>query len=126
MKTIVTFIFLVMIQSSGIRQEKTTGLKYLIRYDLLDSAKPGLLILLHGIGSNEKDLFSFADKLPGNYLVISVRAPLSVGNDGYAWFNIDQSSGQRIVNAKQAEESRNLLIKFIEQLKGELVFDEKK
>ena len=36
---------------------------------------PPLLILLHGVGSNEDDLFPIAAHLPDNYLVVTVRAP---------------------------------------------------
>lgn len=47
-----------------------------------------LLILLHGYGSNETDLFSFASLIPSAYHVVSLQAPLSLGTTGYAWFPI--------------------------------------
>jgi phospholipase/carboxylesterase len=52
-------------------------LHYLIREpkEILD--KNPLLLLLHGYGSNEEDLFSFANELPQDHYVISVRAPFS-------------------------------------------------
>lgn len=45
-----------------------------------------LAILLHGYGSNEEDLFPLAYALPGEIAVLSVRAPLSMGPDMFAWF----------------------------------------
>jgi phospholipase/carboxylesterase len=49
-----------------------------------------LLLLLHGYGSNEGDLFSFAPYLPLSPVLASVRAPLPEG-PGFAWFPL---SGQ--------------------------------
>jgi phospholipase/carboxylesterase len=44
-----------------------------------------LLLLLHGYGSHEGDLFGFAPYLPLSPVLASVRAPLSEG-PGFAWF----------------------------------------
>ena len=46
------------------------------------------LILLHGYGSNEDDLFSFASELPEEYAIFSLRAPLPMQPYGYAWYSI--------------------------------------
>ena len=37
---------------------------------------PPLLILLHGYGSNELDLFSFANELPDSLVIVSLRSQL--------------------------------------------------
>lgn len=44
-----------------------------------------LLLLLHGYGSHEGDLFGFAPYLPLSPVLASVRAPLVEG-PGFAWF----------------------------------------
>lgn len=44
-----------------------------------------LLVLLHGYGANEADLFGLAEQLPAEFTVVSVRAGLAAG-PGYAWF----------------------------------------
>ena len=46
-----------------------------------------LLLLLHGYGSNEADLFSLAPYLPNDFHIVSLRAPRSL-SFGYAWFPI--------------------------------------
>lgn len=46
------------------------------------------IILLHGYGSNEEDLFSLADHLPSEYFVISLQAPIALGGGGFCWFDI--------------------------------------
>jgi len=44
-----------------------------------------LLVLLHGYGSHEGDLFGLSPQLPLHPVIASVRAPLPAGS-GYAWF----------------------------------------
>ena len=39
--------------------------------------------MLHGYGSDENDLFSFADYLPNKYNVISIRAPFETPMGGF-------------------------------------------
>lgn len=44
-----------------------------------------LVVLLHGRGSNERDIIGLADRLPGGTAYAAVRAPIAEGG-GYAWF----------------------------------------
>ena len=44
---------------------------------------PPLLLLLHGVGSNEEDLFGLAPYLDERFLVVSARAPVTLGYGGY-------------------------------------------
>lgn len=48
-----------------------------------------LLVLLHGVGSDEADLFGLAGYLPEKFTVASLRAPLRYGFGGWAWFEFD-------------------------------------
>jgi phospholipase/carboxylesterase len=95
-------------------------LHYLVRAPLTQSARSPkyspLLILLHGIGSNEEDLFSLANQLPAEMLIVSARAPYQLSEGSYAWYQIDYSTPKRTINTAQAEWSRTVLDKFIEQL----------
>jgi phospholipase/carboxylesterase len=74
-----------------------------------------LLLLLHGIGSNEEDLFSLAPMLPANCLVISVRGPLTLMPGGYAWYHIQAQPGGFAINAGEEAESRAAILKFIDE-----------
>jgi phospholipase/carboxylesterase len=49
-----------------------------------DPASP-LVVLLHGRGSNEREILGLADHLPQGFAYAAVRAPIAEGN-GYAWF----------------------------------------
>src|SRR5436190_18070577 len=66
-------------------------LHYLVREPKIKSGPKKAIILLHGVGSNEKDLFSLADQLPDDFLVICPRGQFTLGPGRYAWFNVDFS-----------------------------------
>lgn len=75
--------------------------------------KPRLLLLIHGFGSNEQDLFSFAPELPDDFFIVSVRAPNEIQYGGYAWYDINFVDLQKMNNLEQAKTSIELLRKFI-------------
>ena len=101
-------------------------LHYLVREPKVKTEHPPLLILMHGVGSNEQDLFSFADKLPDKYLVVSARGPYVLGGNSYAWYHADFSVSPAIINREEAENTRQLIMSFIGQLKGKYKFDDTK
>ncbi|MFQ3598305.1 MAG: alpha/beta hydrolase [Chloroherpetonaceae bacterium] len=75
-----------------------------------------LLLMLHGYGANEYDLIGLADALDPRFTVMSVRAPLSLGNGGYAWFPLAfTDEGIKVLDTKSAIESRALILKFLDE-----------
>lgn len=50
-----------------------------------------LLVLLHGYGSDERDLFALREHLPDDFAVAAVRAPLEppFPMSGYSWYPIE-------------------------------------
>lgn len=94
------------------------SLQYIVREPKTSNANPPLLILLHGYGSNEQDLFSFAEELPNDLLIISARAPHDMGYGGYAWYaiNFDSVNG-KFSDLKQASESVDKIASFIDEIK---------
>lgn len=102
----------------------TMLLYYLTRLPKIQIDNPPLLLLLHGVGSNEKDLFRFANQLPANFLVISARAPFTIAEGRYKWFEVDFSSGVPQINPEQAEKSRLVIINFLNQLREKHSFNE--
>lgn len=97
-----------------------TQLHYLIKEPRKTTENPPLLILLHGYGSNEQDLFSFAEELPEELLIVSLRAPYEMGFGGYAWYalNLD-AENNKLSDLTQARESLNKIAHFIDELKTE-------
>ena len=62
----------------------TFGQPVTATYGSADPAAP-LVVLLHGRGSNEREILSLAPHLPGDVAYAAVRAPLAEGS-GFAWF----------------------------------------
>jgi len=106
-------------------KNEDSPLYYLARAPKIHSEHPPVLILLHGVGSNEKDLFSFAEQLPDKFLVISARAPLVAARDSYAWYQVDISKGKPVFSEEQEERSKEIILQFINYLKSKYSFDEK-
>ncbi len=100
------------------------GLSYLIKPATNTAGKQKALILLHGVGSNEKDLYSLANYLPANYTVISPRGPFVLGEGRFAWYEVDFSSGNPQINAGQEAQSREAIREFIVQVKEKYKLDE--
>lgn len=93
------------------------ALHYLIKEPQKKAANNKAIILLHGVGSNEQDLFSLADHLPDDYFIISPRGQFSLGPGRYAWYNVDFSTGKPVFNAQQELSSRKVISEFINQVK---------
>jgi len=80
-------------------------------------AKNPLILLLHGYGSNEEDLFSFASELPEEYYVISARAPFDLMYGSYAWYAINFDADEnKFSDIGQARASRDIISNFIDEL----------
>ncbi len=76
-----------------------------------------LLILFHGYGSDENDLFSFASELPEELFIISARAPYPMQPYGNAWYAINFDAEMNKWNDNdQAIASRDLIAKFIDEV----------
>lgn len=92
------------------------SLEHLIRPSSLTEGKPPVMFMLHGYGSNEEDLFSFATELPEELCIISVRAPYPMEPFGNAWYaiNFDAQQG-KWSDDEQAALSRDKIIKFMEE-----------
>jgi phospholipase/carboxylesterase len=87
---------------------------HLVRRPTQPSARPPLLLLLHGVGSNEHDLFSLAPQLDPRLLILSARAPNVIWPGSYAWFAVTFTPTGPLIDPVQAEASREVLIRFIE------------
>ncbi|GGG38369.1 phospholipase [Dokdonia pacifica] len=86
--------------------------------------KTPLLLLLHGYGSDENDLFSFASELPEHYFIISARAPIPMQPYGNAWYAITiDYDGVKTSDNEAAKESRDLIATFITEAVKEYDLD---
>lgn len=93
------------------------SLHHLVREPKIKLDKNPLLLLLHGYGSNEEDLFSFAQQLPDAYYVISVRAPFDLTSGSYAWYSINFDADEnKFSDVVQARASRDRIANFVDEL----------
>ena len=100
------------------------SLHYLIREPKIKKDQNPLLLLLHGYGSNEEDLFSFASELPEEYYVVSARAPYDLMYGSYAWYAINFDADEnKFSDIEQAKQSRDIIANFITELQATYPID---
>lgn len=93
------------------------SLQYVTRPSILKENAP-LLIMFHGYGSDENDLFGFASELPEEVFIVSARAPYPMQPYGNAWYAINFDAEMNKWNDnEQAIQSRDLIAKFIDEIK---------
>ena len=106
--------------------EPTLSLIHLVQRPRVPvTGPPPLLVLLHGLGSNEEDLFGLAPFLDARFLVVSARAPVAMSWGGYCWFNIEFGPRGMIADLEQARQSLGLLPAFIDEVVQAYSADEK-
>ncbi|MDO1449197.1 esterase [Rhodocytophaga aerolata] len=113
-----------MIKNTASTTRDETELSYLVREPTAKAGKGKAIILLHGVGSNEEDLFRLAQQLPGDFWILSPRGPFSAGPGRYAWYGVDFSTGKPVINAGQEAYSRDLIRMFIRQIKQKYSLEE--
>ncbi|HQV34984.1 MAG TPA: alpha/beta fold hydrolase [Flavobacterium sp.] len=103
------------------------SLHYLVREPKFIQEKNPLLLLLHGYGSNEADLFSFASELPEEYFVISAQAPYDMQYGSFAWYAINFDADEnKFSDLNQARQSRDMIADFIDELLAKYPIDSTK
>lgn len=89
---------------------------HLIKKSCLVDAPSPLLIMAHGYGSNENDLFSFSRDLPDKLTIVSIRGDINIQNIGYAWYDINiEFNGNKTYDIEKAIESRDKVADCIEK-----------
>ncbi len=94
-----------------------SSLSFLHRPAASDRAAPWLLVLMHGVGSNEQDLFGLADYVPPQFHVVSLRGPFALGPGSHAWFQFSVArDGSRTIDTTQETASRAAIIQTVQAL----------
>ena len=87
-----------------------TSFFYLIKKPENNTKKSPIVFLLHGFGSNEEDLFSFSPYLNNDVTIISLRAPIMLYPNSYAWYNIYYSGSVKSYDKEAAKLIKNQFI----------------
>lgn len=81
-----------------------------------DHKRAPLLLLLHGYGANEDDLFGLAPYLDERFLIISARAPVQIGLGMYGWFRLGFTQQGILIDPAEVEQSRQTLRRFVDEI----------
>ncbi len=114
MKKYTAVFLVVLISFNCVAQKVNTSLQYLVSTPVKKSPKTPVLIMLHGYGSNEADLFDLSPGLDGRFLIFSLRAPNVVSAEGFAWYKMDFLADQKFrYNYNDVKDSRQKILSFI-------------
>jgi phospholipase/carboxylesterase len=95
-------------------KDDTSGLEYLIK----KGNNGNVIILMHGYGSNEKDLFSFAKYFPEGTTIVCPRAPITYSPTSFAWYDIEfKADGNHQRNLEQGLASAATIERFVTSIK---------
>ena len=81
-----------------------------------DSETPPLLLLLHGVGSNEEDLLDLSQYVDPRFFIVSARGPITLMPGAYAWYHVEFLPDKMRINFREAEHSRSILQRFVAEL----------
>ena len=88
------------------------------------STKQPLIVLIHGYGSNENDLFSFNSLFDENLNIVSYRATKELYQNMYAWYDIFYEKNVKSFDEKTAFQSVKLITEEIKLFCNEYNCDE--
>lgn len=74
------------------------------------------VVLLHGVGGSEMNLADLASAIDSDILVVLPRAPLQLAPGQFGWFRVAFTADGPSIVENEAEQSRQTLIGFVEQL----------
>lgn len=67
------------------------------------------LVLLHGVGSHERNMLELAPILTEDRLAVSLRAPLTLGPNAFGWFHVQFMPAGPVHNWSEAKASFSIL-----------------
>ena len=77
--------------------------------------RPPLLILLHGVGANERQMAQLAPAFDPRFVVVSARSPLVFGPGAFGWFHVSFTAGGPVIVAEEAKAGWTLLARFVDE-----------
>jgi phospholipase/carboxylesterase len=78
--------------------------------------QPPLLILMHGVGANERQMTALAPAFDPRFVVVSVRSPLVLGPDAFGWFRVTFTAEGPVIVVEEAEAGWKHLARFIDEV----------
>lgn len=106
-------------QKMGITESYNSDqMKGIISYP--NSEADSLMVLLHGVGASESGLVEVGKMLAPDSIVLSLRAPITLQANSYAWFHVQFTSNGPVHNWSEAKSSLDILEKELKQISEKL------
>ena len=80
-----------------------------------EGERPPLLLLLHGVGSNERSMAQLAPSFDSRFVVVSARSPIVLGPDSFGWFHVTFGAQGPVIVAEEAESGWKHVARFIDE-----------
>jgi phospholipase/carboxylesterase len=87
------------------------------------SGRPPLLLLLHGYGSHQHDLFGLAPAIDPRLYIVSLRAPYTLTPGSYSWFGLNDAGESLTMDEREAAASVQLVAECIRSASREFDTD---
>lgn len=78
-------------------------------------ARSPLLLLLHGVGSNELSMAVLAGSFDPRFVIISARAPITLESFSFAWLHVTFTPDGPLINPQEAAAAWAGVTRFIDQ-----------
>ncbi|WP_185862734.1 alpha/beta hydrolase [Blattabacterium cuenoti] len=91
------------------------SIKHIIKKPRNKKNYPPLFLMIHGYGSNEKDLFSLHKDIPEKFFIISIQGIYAMNKEKYSWYDIDFQDQKKFINISQAKETIEKISVFIDE-----------
>jgi phospholipase/carboxylesterase len=99
-------------------QRKDLSLVHRVRAASTPPAPHGrspLLILLHGVGSNEVAMAALSGSFDPRFIVVSARSPIELERFSFAWFNVTFTPTGPVIDGDEAEAAWTRVTGFIDE-----------
>jgi len=98
-------------------QKKEVSLVHLVRQPDPQVSNPPMLVILHGVGANERDLHTpLAPHIDPRFLVVSLRSPIEIGPNRFGWYNVGFSEEGVVIDPQEEDKGRQKLLSVIDEL----------
>ncbi len=87
------------------------------------AARGPALVVIHGLGANERDLLPLAEAVAPTTQAIGLRAPIDLGGGRFSWFPVRFTDEGPIHDVAAAEQSRRSIVGTLERLAVEPTID---
>jgi phospholipase/carboxylesterase len=98
--------------------ETTLSLVHVVRSPAIPPAageRAPLLILLHGVGANERQMATLAPAFDPRFIVVSARSPLALGPNAYGWFHVTFTHQGPVIVEQEARAGWHSLARFADE-----------